>query len=86
MLNIWFGIASVLLFFSVFPSMKELLRNKRNLKGFSLTGSVVTAMALIFVYIGYTTYGLYANILLSLPLLFYYIMIVYYCIRIKIVY
>lgn len=56
----------------------ELWHNRDALRGFSFNGALLTAIGLVFMNIGYLSYNLYVNVLLSLPLLFYWIMVVYF--------
>ncbi len=76
--NYFFAVANILFFISIFPMFVELWHNRDALRGFSFNGALLTAIGLVFMNIGYLSYNLYVNVLLSLPLLFYWIMVVYY--------
>jgi len=80
-INYFFALANILFFISVFPSLLALWKNREVLKGFSLSGAVMTTIGLLFMYAGYLSYGLYLNVLLSVPLFLYWGAVAYYCIK-----
>lgn len=83
MINYFFAVANIVLFISIFPMFISLRRNKDNIRGFSFNGALLTIIGIIFMNMGYLSYNLYGNMVLSLPLLFYWIMVVYYTSKIK---
>ncbi len=78
MINYFFAAANIVLFISVFPMFISLRRNKDNIRGLSFNGALLTIIGIVFVNMGYLSYNLYANMVLSWPLIFYWTMVAYY--------
>jgi len=83
-INYLFAISSILFFFSVIPSLLALWKNRNALKGFSLTGAIITLVGLLFMYAGYLSYNLYLNVLFALPLFLFWSAVTYYCAKMRI--
>jgi hypothetical protein len=80
-INYFFAVANILFFISVFPSLATFWKNRNVMKGFSLSGSFITVIGLLFVYAGYLSYGLYINTLLGLPLISFWIVVTFFCFK-----
>lgn len=76
--NIVFSIANFLFLISSYPMIKNVLKNKSVLNGYSFFGAILTFLGIYFMIIGFILIRNFFSVLFVLPTFFYWFFVIYY--------
>lgn len=77
-IDIIFGISNTLFLIAAYPMIKEAIKNRKSLKGFSFYGSLFTFLGIFVTIIAFTYLKTYSSILLAFPTLLYWGIVTWY--------
>jgi hypothetical protein len=66
-INILFTLGNILLFIASFPTLKQIIKNRDSLGGFSITGSLITYIALVIFMSNYISMNNWSSVIFSFP-------------------
>lgn len=74
----FFYVANALFLISSYPMIREALKNRAVLRGFSFSGSLCTSAGMITMLAAYLYMGSYFSVLLAVPTAAYWLIVTYY--------
>lgn len=76
--EILFSIANIILTIAALPNIKNLIINRRNLRGFSRVGGFLTFLPILIIDVAYFIQGFYIPIILGVPTLMFWFGVMIY--------
>ena len=77
-IDILFGLSNGLFLLASYPMMKEVIKNKDVLKGFSFKGSLCTFLGMFITLIAFGFLQTYSSVLIAFPTFIYWGIVTYY--------
>lgn len=77
-IDILFGIANVLFLLASYPMIKEAIKNRNSLRGFSFSGSLLTFLGMFVTILTFIYLKTYTTVLLATPTLIYWGLVTWY--------
>lgn len=81
--NILFSIGNLLFLIASYPMIQDVIRTKKNLKGYSLIGSICTFTGLIFMLLGFSTIQSFVSMVLMIPTIVYWHFVCKYLLQVQ---
>ena len=74
----YYTVSNILFLIAAYPMLKEALRNRHVLRGFSRWGAFAALLGMLVLCMAYVDGASWVNVALSMPSIGYYALIVYY--------
>lgn len=83
MIGIIMGIGNLICLIGTLLQIKEVVKNREALRGYSFLGSLLTFMAMIFFLTGFILLSLWTSVFLAIPTLVYWFLVTLYLMIVK---